>query len=273
MNPYEELVAERKRQRLKQDYEEGRGEREVQAQRAGAFGGSEAAVKEMVDRDRYRQALKDADAQSLYEAYQSGADLTKLADDSLNRAETADEQSRQFGSEMGIRALQQQQTARDAAATETARAKEAEMAGLQGQGSAASQLAGIGQQQQAMELAAINAKNQLGQQDQANRIDDQNYALDTIQKASDIYASGVSGTPVGTNKGSKPSTAASILGYAATGASAFNSLGGMDTLGKIGSGIAGMFRDGGIVEPKQTFTINLAGGGIIDLHNAMFRRK
>lgn len=273
MNPYEELVAERKRQRLKRDYEEGRGQREMEAQRAGAFGGSQAAVKEMLDRDRYREALKDADAQSLYEAYQSGADLTKLADDSRNRAETAEEQSRQFGGELGIQALDRQQTARDATANETARAKEAEMAAIQGQGNAASQLAGIAQQQQGMELAAINAKNQLGQQEQQNRIEDQNYALDTIQKASDVYASGVSGTPVGSNKGSNPSTAANIMGYAATGASIFNSLGGMDTVGKIADGIGNLFRDGGYVAPKPSLTINLADGGIVDLHNAMFRRK
>lgn len=302
MSPYEELVAERGRQRLKKDYEEGRGQRELEAQRSGAFGGSEAAIKEMADRNNYRTALDDMNAQSLQNAYTSAGQLTQFADDSRNRAETGDEQSRQYGAGLGMQGLEAQKSARDAAANETARAKEAEISGVAGQGSTGQYLAGIGSDQLNMELSKIDAKNTMGQQDQQYRESAQEYPLDTLQKAQNIYATGVSGTPMNqTPKPSSPSNLSTALGYASTGASILGSLGGASgvgsAIGGIGSAIGGMFKDGGYIEgmadggmtqpiplpapppPMQPMQpqvpplmLNLANGGIVDLHRAIFRR-
>ena len=133
MSPYEELVASRQRARLKRGYDEARGEREAQAVRAGAFGGSGAAVQEEVARRNYLEQLADLDAQSLQSAFESGAGLySKEISDRL-AAQQAGEASRQFGKETGLRGLEGIMSAQQAAEMSRQFGQGAEMAGLAGQ--------------------------------------------------------------------------------------------------------------------------------------------
>lgn len=330
MSPYEQLVAERARQRLKRDYDEGRGERETEAARAGAFGGSAAAVKEMADRRNYRDALADLNAQSLQNAYQSAADLTSRADDSRNRAEVATEQSRQYGADMGMKgweaqltarnatsneearksqqqlaqaeltgnlrsqsaaeeqaqtqyALQgvsQQQAAREAAANEVARAKEAELAGIAGQGTSSQLMSGLSRQELDQYIAKSNAMNQAGMQAMDYELDKQEYPLSLMERNMNINTSAVSGTPLNTTpKASEPSGWERGLGIGMAGASILNNVAGAIDTGLDWFKDGGLIRrhrmnDGGQVQPQRPqLIVNLANGGIVDLHNAMFRRK
>lgn len=96
MTPYEELVSQRAAARLKKGYDEGRGEREMQAARQGAFGGSGAAIQEEVARRNYLEQMEDMNAKNLQAAYESGVGLygREMADNLA--AGQATEASRQF---------------------------------------------------------------------------------------------------------------------------------------------------------------------------------
>lgn len=323
MSPYEELVAKRARKRLKRDYEEGRAQRETEAARAGAFGGSAAAVKEIADRRNYRDALKDYNAESLQKAYESAANLTNLADDSRYRAQAAEEQSRQYGADMGMKGweaqlsarnatsneearksqqqlaqaaavgdarkasaaeeanqtqyslagVEQIQKARDSAANETARAKEAQFSGIAGQGAGAAQLGSMSDQELRQYMSKTDAMNNYGNQAMQYQLDKQEYPLDLMERNLNINTSAVSGTPLNTTvKASEPSTAEKWIGYGLAAASAAGSV------ANAANTVAGWLGAAGGVATPQGFRrsspiVNLANGGIIDLHNAMFRRK
>lgn len=99
MNPYEELVSNRARARLKKAYDEAGAERQAQAQRSGAFGGSGAAVQEEVARRNYLEQMADMDAENLQKAYESGAGLYGREMAENLAAGQAEEASRQFGAE------------------------------------------------------------------------------------------------------------------------------------------------------------------------------
>lgn len=274
MSPYEELVAERARQRLKKDFDEGQAELDTQAARAGAFGSSMGYLQKVANRQNYRDTLADYNAESLQKAYESAADLTSRADDSLNRAETAEEQSRQFGSELGMKGWEAQLSARNAGANEVARAKEAELAGIAGQGSAAQLMSGLSAQELAQYAQKTNMMNQYGQQQQDYELNQQEYPLSLMERNMNINTSAVSGTPLNTTpKASQPSDAQRYLGYGMMGASILNTgLGALSegaSLFGVGGAAGGSVTEQGFRRP----TINLANGGIVDLHAAMFRRK
>lgn len=339
MSPYEKLVAERARQRLQRDYKEGRGQREAEAARAGAFGGSAAAVKEMADRRNYRDALKDLNAESLQRAFESGANLTTLADTSRARAEAAEEQSRQYGADLGMKGweaqlgarsaeaseearqaqqqlaqtsavagarqaaaaeeanqtqyalagVEQLQKAREASATETARAKEAQLAGIAGQGASAAQLAGLSDQELKQYLAKTDAMETAGRREMDYQLDKQEYPLDLMQRNMNINTAAVGGGQISTQPNqSNPSGLEKAVGYAAALAPAVGAaVNAADTIGGwLGAaGAAGgmatpdgfkrsnQMASGGPVMGKPSLIINLANGGVVDLHNAMFRRK
>jgi len=108
MSPYEELVSDRARKRLKKSYDEAQGERDAQAACAGAFGGSGAAIQNEVSRRNYLEQMADMDAQNLQAAFESGVGLygKEMADNLA--AMQATEASRQYGAGLGLQGLQQQ---------------------------------------------------------------------------------------------------------------------------------------------------------------------
>jgi hypothetical protein len=298
MSPYEKLVADRQRERMKQEHEQGRGERQAQAARSGAFGGSAAAVQEHLARKEYEDKLADWNAKSLQSAFESGSGLQDkyLAD--IYREQAGEEASKQFGKQTELSGVQGSFAAREAAAKETAAAKQAELAGLEGlmasktadaqetarakeaelagvkglldTSQASSQetarakeaeLAGIGGQlqssqllgsqgaaQKEMGLTDVAALQGAGQQQDQYAKDSQNFGLDTLQKASNIYATGVSGTPMQDQK--DPSMWSNILSGVTAGA------GILSTGASIGSSL-GLFKEGGVVA----------------LHNALYRNR
>ena len=97
MTPYEELVSQRAAARLKKGYDEGRSEREIQAARQGAFGGSGAAIQEEVARRNYLEQMDEMNANNLQAAYESGAGLYGREMAENLAAGQAQESSRQFG--------------------------------------------------------------------------------------------------------------------------------------------------------------------------------
>jgi hypothetical protein len=157
MSPYEELVAGRQKARLEKAYQEGRGQRELEAIRSGTFGGSGSAVQEELARRDYLDRLADLEAQSLQSSYESAVGLYGKEFADRMAAEQAEEQSRQFAQQAGVQgiesalaarqageasrqfgkgaefqALAGAMGAREAAAAQAAAAKEAELQGLAG---------------------------------------------------------------------------------------------------------------------------------------------
>jgi hypothetical protein len=114
MSPYEELVAKRATDRLQRQFEEADASRALEAARAGAFGGSGAAVSKEVARRSMQEQMADVNAQSLQSAYESAVGLygKEFADNMA--AQQAEEQSRQFGGQLGLEGIRQAMAARQA---------------------------------------------------------------------------------------------------------------------------------------------------------------
>lgn len=249
MSPYEELVSDRARKRLKKAYDEGQGERDAQAARAGAFGGSGAAIQNEVARRNYLEQMADMDAQNLQAAFESGAGLygKEMADNLA--AMQATEASRQFGKNTQMAGLEGLMAARQQTAAQEAAAKEAEFAALQGQGTSAQQQAALAEQQKNMQLTNLAAMQQAGQQKQSEYLDRSQYPLDVAAKQANLLAP-LSGGAIQT-KESKPSTMQNILG-------------GLTAAAGIGSGL-GIFRDGGLVmgDNGPVYYPQYANGGYV----------
>lgn len=247
MSPYEKLVAERNRARLKRTYDEARGEREAQAARAGAFGGSGAAIQEELARRNYAEQLKDLDAQSLQAAFESGAGLySKEIADRL-AAQQAEEQSRQFGKEAQFKGIEGAMGARQQTAAQEAAAWEAKMKSLAGQQSAAAQQSDIAERQKNMQIANLNAAQGAGQQEEAFNLGARTYGLDIAQRQANI-ANALQGAPQPASRQEGPSDFQKGLGYLAAGAGVASNL--------------GIFRSGGVVMVRDR---RYNGGGLADL--------
>lgn len=258
MSPYEELVSDRARRRLKKGYDEAQGERDAQAVRALAFGGSGAAIQNEVARKNYLEQMADMDAQNLQAAFESGAGLygKEMADNLA--AMQATEASRQFGKNTEMSGIEGIMAARQQAAAQEAAAKEAQFKALEGQGTAAGEQARLAEQQKNMQLANLASMQQAGQQKEEERLASQEYPLDIAAKQANLLAP-LSGGAIQT-KADKPSTLQNILG-------------GVTAAAGLGSGL-GLFRDGGIVmgEGGPVYYPNFAyggytynGGGLADL--------
>lgn len=183
MSPYEELVADRQRARLKKAYDEARGEREAQAIRQGAFGGSGAAIQEEVARRNYLEQMADMDAASLQGAFESGAGLygKEIAD--RLAAQQAGESSRQFGKEVGLRGLEGIMSAQQAAELSRQFGSNLEMSGLAGQtGTREAEQRALEFSKQ-MQLNVLNGTMDAKQAEEASR-----------QFAANLGLSGVAGT-------------------------------------------------------------------------------
>jgi hypothetical protein len=253
MSPYEELVAEQAQRRLKRAYDEGRGEREAQAARAGAFGGSGAAVQEEVARRNYMEQLAQQNAQSLQAAYESAVNLYgKEVADRLS-AEELGEASRQFSKQTELAGIEGIMAARQQTAAQVAAAKEAEFAGLQGQGASAAQQASLAEARKRMEAANLGALQEAGAQQQQQQLAENMYGLDVAQRGANILA-GTQGSaaPVASYKPEEPSTLQKIAGAGAAVIGAAAGLG---------------LRDGGIVSMQgyNNGGYVYRGGGLADL--------
>lgn len=255
MNPYEELVADRQRARLKKAYDEGRGEREATAARAGAFGGSGAAIQEELARRNYLEQMADMDATSLQNAFESGAGLygKELAD--RLAAQQATEASRQFGKQTEFSGLEGLMGARQQTAAQEAAAKEAQFTGLQGQAGAATSQAQMAEQQKNMQLANLAAMQAAGQQKEERALAQAQYPLGIAGMQANLLAplsGGTSQVPVTTQK---TSTLQNILGGLSAGAGVLQGLG----------GIKGIFggAGGGVVPYGLNYSYR--GGGLADL--------
>lgn len=248
MSPYEELVSQRATARLKKGYDEARGEREAQAARAGAFGGSGAAIQEELARRNYLEQMADMNATNLQSAFESGAGLySKEMADQLAQQQ-ATEASRQFGKNTEMAGIEGLMSARQQTAAQEAAAKEAQFAALQGQGTSAQQQATMAEQQKNMQLANLAAMQQAGQQQEGYQLSQQQYPLDVSTQQANMLAP-LSGGAI-QQKQNKPSTMQNILGGVTAAAGVASGLG----LGAKAGGL--MYSNGGYV---------YNGGGLADL--------
>lgn len=258
MSPYEELVSQQANKRLKKSYDEGRGEREAQAARAGAFGGSGAAIQEEVARRNYLEQMADMNAQNLQSAFDSGAGLySKEISDRL-AAEQAGEASRQFGTNTELAGIQGIMATREQEAAQEAAAKEAEFAGLRGQSESVNQEANLAQQQKNMQLTNLNAMREAGAQKENTALERSQYGLDVAGTQSNILAP-LSGGAI--QQKNKTSTAQNILGGVTAAAGVAQGIGSL--LGAAGGVVPNglqyympQYRHGGYV---------YSGGGLAEL--------
>jgi hypothetical protein len=268
MSPYEELVAKRATDRLQKQYDEAASSRALEAARAGSFGGSGAAVAQEVARRNMQEQMADVNAQSLQNAYESAVGLygKEFADNMA--AQQAEEQSRQFGANLGLQGLQGAMAARQAGeasrqfasqaqfqglqglmasrqaeAGQVAAAKEAERAALQGRASSAREQALLAEQKKNMQLANLAALQAGGNlQDQYN-LAQRYYPLQISQTQAGILG-GMSGgyQPVNSMGKDQSSWLQNAIGIGSA-------------VGGVLQGLGG-FRKGGVV---------YRGGGLADL--------
>lgn len=261
MSPYEELVSDRARSRLKKSYDEARGEREMQAIRSGAFGGSGAAVQEELARRNMLEQMADMDAQNLQAAYESGVGTYGRERADRMAAEQAGEQSKQFGKQTELAGIEGVMAARQQDAAQEAASKEAQFRGLEGMGSSVQQAAALAEQKKNMQLANLGASQAAGQQQEGREMDQRMYPLNIAQAQANILG-GMSGstTPVQSTT-QKTSLGQNILGGITAGAGLLQGLGGI-------SGIQGLFSTpslyaaGGVVQRE---------GGLMDLLERIYR--
>ena len=167
MSPYEELVSQRQKARLEKAYQEGRGQRELEAIRSNTFGGSGRAVGEEIARRDYLDRLADLEAQSLQSSYESAVGLygKEMAD--LMAAQQAEEQSRQFSQQAGVQGIEAMLAARQAQEASRQFGKGAEFQGLAGEMSAREQQAAQEAAAKEAELAGIAGLASTRQQEAA----------------------------------------------------------------------------------------------------------
>jgi hypothetical protein len=265
MNPYEELVAGRAKARLRQAFDEGRGNRESEAIRNQAFGGSGMAIREaMAERD-YMDKLSDMNAESLYGAFESGAGLySKEIADRL-AAQQAGEASRQFGKQTEFSGLEGLMASRQQDAAQTAAAKEAELAGLQGQAGSAISQSQMAEQQKNMQLTNLASMQAAGQQQEERSLAQAQYPLGIATMQGNVLGSLQGSTAPIPATTQKTSTMQNILGGLSAGAGIVQGLGGVSGIvdGAKAIGSAFGFADGGLVGRRYQ------NGGIVGLYQYM----
>jgi hypothetical protein len=257
MSPYEELVADRQRSRLKKAYDEARGEREAQYARAGAFGGSGQAIQEELARRNYLEQMADMDAQSLQAAFESGSGLySKEIADRL-ASQQAGEASRQFGKQTEFSGLEGLLSTREQEAAQTAAAKEAEFAGLAGQTESTRQQAAMAEQRKNMQLANLGANQAAGQQKEERRLAELQYPLGIAALQGNVVGSLTGGSSAIPQSTQKTSTLQNILGGASAAAGLASGIGdavtGISTLlgaggGLVPNGLQYHYRGGGLAD-------------------------
>jgi hypothetical protein len=212
MSPYMQNVVDYQKSQALRDYGIGQGLRNRQAVGAGAFGGS-------------RQAIVESEAQRSL-----GSQLQNIAATGSQNAFQNAQQAQQFGANLGLQGYQ---------------------TGLQGLNTSlqgAGQLASIGGQQQASDLARLQAQQQVGGQQQALEQQKINQAISNYATAQQypfmqlgIMNSMLRGLPLQQTTTAtyqqQPSTAQQLTGLAGAG---------LSYLGKKEGGVIGM-KEGGTV--------------------------
>lgn len=214
MSPYMQNVVDYQKGQAIRDYTIGQQGLRAQAARSGAFGGSRQAIQEAESQRSLGSQLQGIEAQGAQQAFQNA------------------QQAQQFGANLGLQGQQ---------------------AGLQGLnqfGQLGGQLASIGGQQQASDLARLQAQQQVGQQQQTMEQNKINQAISNYATAQQypfmqlgIMNSMLRGLPLQQTTTAtyqqQPSTAQQLTGL---GGAALSYLGG----GKKEGGIIGM-KEGGTV--------------------------
>ena len=131
MSPYMQNVVDYQKSQALRDYGIGMGSLKAQASRSGAFGGSRQAIQESEAQRNLGSQLQGIEAQGAQQAFQNA------------------QQQQQFGANLGLQGQQ------------------AGMQGLNQFGQLGGQLASIGGQQQASDLARLQAQQTVGAQQQA----------------------------------------------------------------------------------------------------------
>jgi hypothetical protein len=212
MSPYMQNVVDYQKSQALRDYGIGQGVRKAQAVGQGAFGGS-------------RQAIMESEAQRSL-----GSQLQNIAATGSQNAFQNAQQAQQFGANLGLQGYQ---------------------TGLQGLNTSlqgAGQLASIGGQQQAADLARLQAQQQVGAQQQTLEQNKINQAISNYATAQQypfmqlgIMNSMLRGLPLQQTTTAtyqqQPSTAQQLTGLAGAG---------LSYLGKKEGGIIGM-KEGGTV--------------------------
>lgn len=257
MNPYEELVSKRAKQRLNDAFEEGRGNREMEAIRNDAFGGSGMAIREAMANRDYMQQLADMDAQNLSNAFESGAGLYGKQYADYLAAAGANEASRQFANQAQFAGLEGLMAARNAQAAQEAAAKEAQFTALQGQGTSAQQQAAMAEQQKNMELSNLAALQAAGAQQQDQALAKSQYPLALAGMEASVLSPITGGTSDVQTSTQKTSTLQNILGGLTAGAGIVSGLGGISGIKSLFGAAGGLVPDG--LERRYQ------GGGLAEL--------
>lgn len=166
MSPYMQNVVNAQQREARRAAEIQRNQNQAQAVQQGAFGGSRQAIVEAERQRNLATQLGDIQAQGLQGAYQQGMGQFNAEQNAYLQAQQANQQA---NLQTGIQNLQAQQAAQ--AAQEQSRQFGANL-GLQGYGQAgqfAGQLGALGQQQYGQEMGRIQAMSDLGAKDQAQQ--------------------------------------------------------------------------------------------------------
>ena len=298
MTPYEELVSQRAAARLKKGYDEGRGEREIQAARSGAFGGSGAAIQEEVARRNYLEQMEDMNAKNLQAAYESGVGLYGREMTENLAAGQAEEASRQFGQNAqmaGLEGLMSTRNAEEQAlefqkklqldvmsgkitsrqAEEASRqfGKQAEFDALSGQMNARQQAAAQEAAAKEAQFAALQGQGTSAQQQAQLAEQEKNMQLANLaamqqagqqqqreQLERQGYALDIAGQQANMLA---PIQGAAIQTKQGSPSLGQNILGGLTAAAGIAKGLGG-FRDGGIVYRDGGYVYNSGGIASID---------
>lgn len=221
MSPYEELVADRQRARLKKAYDEARGEREAQAIRQGAYGGSGQAIQEELARRQYLEQMADMDAQSLQSAFESGANLYSREIADRLAAGQAEEASQQYAKQLQMAVISGQMSAKEAEQKSREFAQQARMAGLEGEmaarGATAAEIAAAKQAQFASLQGLMGTREQEAAQTAAAKqaelagiaglLDTRNMTAAQVAAAKEAELAGIAGM-LGTRQQTAAQTAA-----------------------------------------------------------------
>ena len=103
-NPYQEAVLDRLQRRAVERFDEGQAQRGLQAAQQGAFGGSRAAIQDVLSRRNLEEQLSDMEAQQLQRGFGESARLAGMDVSQAQRAREMSEAAHQQAGTMGLQA-------------------------------------------------------------------------------------------------------------------------------------------------------------------------
>lgn len=170
-SPYMQNVVERQQAAANRAYQEGQSARDAQAIRSGAFGGYRNAIEQGVAQRGLQNQLADIQASGSQAAYQQAQAQFNADQAARQQAAQLREQSRQYGSGLGLQSAQYANQAQMEAAKSTEAARQA-AAGIQQAGGALGLQAGqaygsLAGTEQTLGLQRAQAIQGIGQQEQA----------------------------------------------------------------------------------------------------------